>query len=139
MRGCRPAGGPAKLIRRDGGRYSGGRTELLALCAELVFFNHHADGLMRSPHHAAAYYQFEPAAVFKHCRPTHCYIHPRPWRRCLRTPQTQSSAADIQGLGADRLVAPVRLEDGVTGFPPKWKSSRSAALIVHVLIMRHRP
>jgi hypothetical protein len=29
----------------------------------------------------------------------------------------------------------MRLQYGVTGFPPQWKSSRSTALIVHVFIM----
>ena len=80
---------------------------------------------------------FQPAAIFQDCRPTYRYIHTRPGRWRIRTPQTHSSTAHVQGLGSHRLVLLMRLQDRVTGFPPKWKSSRSAALTVHASMMSH--
>jgi len=111
--------------------------ELFSRSSEFVPFDHEPDSLVRSPHHSRPGDQFQSAAVFENRRPTDRHIHPgaRDWR--LPTPQTHSSAAHVHGFGADRRVPFVRLQDGVAGFPPKWKSPRSTALIVHVLMMRH--
>jgi hypothetical protein len=119
-------------IRVYGWLYS---AELFSLGAELVPFDHKPYHVMRPPHHPGPRNQLEPAAILEDCRPVYRHIQTRSQRRCVRAPQTHSSTADVQGFGGYRRMTLMRFQYGVPGCPPKWKSSRSTALIVHTSIM----
>ena len=113
------------------------RAKFLALSPEFMPLDHQSYRVIRPPHHPRPSHQFQTASILKDGRPTDRDIHPRSRSRRIRTPQTHSSAAHVQGLGSNRRIPLVRLQDGVTRFPPKWKSSRSTALVNHVLIVQY--
>ena len=111
--------------------------EFLPQRPEFVSLDHEPHRVTRAPHDFGPGNQFQPAAVLQNCRPAHGYIHPCTRRRSPHTPQTHSSAADIQGLRPDRLIPLVRLQNRVPRFPPKRKSSRSTALVIHNPMMTY--